>query len=274
MAGFVKVPARFITTVKGGKRRPFSAIEAAYTYVYDQFHNPERPVNYYRKLWGWGHHRVVRFISEIQAELNEQVTNRKRTGNEQANTLKNGEKIGVTNRTQTGNEQVTNNILQIVDIENNKNTAQFSQKLSNEPAPGDSRQGVLFPAPTPEKKNGGQWLTTAQKKAAFSQFWEVFSHKVGKKRALAAWVAIKMDAATLQEILAGAEREAAARPALVKQGRTPKYPEGWLRDERWQDEPPINSDAAEQARLNEMRAQLDELDRQRATDQHNGPFAC
>jgi hypothetical protein len=73
--------------------------------------------------------------------------------------------------------------------------------------------------------------------AGFNLFWSVFNYKIGKQPAFESWKKIKdYDADLLAVILAGAEREAARRPALIANKKTPKMAQGWLTDKRWTDE--------------------------------------
>jgi hypothetical protein len=70
----------------------------------------------------------------------------------------------------------------------------------------------------------------------FEQFWETFGYKSGKAEAADAWLDLKVDEESVMAILAGAAKEAQARPGLLQQGRTPKMAQGWLSGRRWEDE--------------------------------------
>lgn len=76
-----------------------------------------------------------------------------------------------------------------------------------------------------------------RRKAAFEQFWEAFGYKKGKAEAIDAWAAIpELTNALMEQILEAAKREAARRPELIAQGKTPIYPQGWITGRRWEDE--------------------------------------
>lgn len=81
------------------------------------------------------------------------------------------------------------------------------------------------------RKLKGQQLTW------FEQFWETFAYRRGKAAAGDVWMDIRVTQALVPEILAGAKRTAAERPALQRSGKTPKFPQGWLSERRWEDDP-------------------------------------
>ncbi|MEE8288882.1 MAG: hypothetical protein V3R25_05670 [Nitrosomonadaceae bacterium] len=70
----------------------------------------------------------------------------------------------------------------------------------------------------------------------FSEFWDAFGYKDGKKPALQSWKRIPKS--EYEAVIAGAKRAAAERPEVIKRGITPKMAQGWLTDERWKDEAP------------------------------------
>lgn len=77
----------------------------------------------------------------------------------------------------------------------------------------------------------------------FEQFWEAFNFKKAKPEAADAWLDLKnagvitSSKIVTEEILPAARREAQNRPNVIAQGRTPKYPQGWLSGRRWEDDP-------------------------------------
>jgi len=98
-------------------------------------------------------------------------------------------------------------------------------------------------------KDGETYVTkkgrvlSGQLLAQFEEFWEVFALKEGRSAAADSWYDIKrLDQSLFDKILAGAQREAARRPGLRKNGRTPKYAQGWLTERRWEDELPDERD--------------------------------
>ena len=71
----------------------------------------------------------------------------------------------------------------------------------------------------------------------FNQFMDTFAYKRNKKRAAEAWKGMGAISDELfQKILAGASRYAKSRRGLKEKGLTPKMPDGWLADQRWEDE--------------------------------------
>ncbi len=78
----------------------------------------------------------------------------------------------------------------------------------------------------------------------FNKFWDIFNLKQGKRDAADAWLDIgAMDEVLFDLIIAGAKREAAARPARVASGGSPKWAQGWIRGARWEDEAPKSAAA-------------------------------
>jgi hypothetical protein len=70
----------------------------------------------------------------------------------------------------------------------------------------------------------------------FERFWEAFGYRKGKAEAADAWLDLKPDEATTEEIVKGAQTEARNRPSLIQAGYTPKMAQGWLTGRRWEDE--------------------------------------
>ena len=79
----------------------------------------------------------------------------------------------------------------------------------------------------------------SMKAETFERFWAAFADKRGRAPAWKAWCRIpRMDLVLAEAIVQAAMVYAAARPALVERGGTPKMAEGWLTDRRWEDEAP------------------------------------
>ena len=69
----------------------------------------------------------------------------------------------------------------------------------------------------------------------FERFWDAYSHKIGRAKALQVWNTIKPDAALAEQII-GAAR--VYHGIIERTGsRFVKHPETWLRGEHWQDDP-------------------------------------
>lgn len=73
----------------------------------------------------------------------------------------------------------------------------------------------------------------------FKLFWDAFSDKRGKKEALSEWNKIKLNDVLFQKIINAAKDYARERVVILERGSTPKMAQGWLSDERWEDEMPI-----------------------------------
>ena len=72
---------------------------------------------------------------------------------------------------------------------------------------------------------------------AFERFWNAFAYKKGRGGAEKAWVAIPaLTDSLVDRICEAARKEAAQRPALEAQGRTPKWAQGWISERRWEDD--------------------------------------
>lgn len=69
----------------------------------------------------------------------------------------------------------------------------------------------------------------------FNRFWETFNYKNGKSEAADSWMDVYRSS-IIDDILAGAKREADRRPDIVAAGNTPKWAQGWLSGRRWEDE--------------------------------------
>jgi hypothetical protein len=98
-------------------------------------------------------------------------------------------------------------------------------------------------APT-SPPDGPHYLTakkrhlTGKRLENFERFWTAFDYRKGKAHAADAWLDIpELTNGLVLQIIAAAEREAAARPDIAAAGRVPIYPQGWISGRRWEDEP-------------------------------------
>jgi len=82
-----------------------------------------------------------------------------------------------------------------------------------------------------------------KKLSRFNDFWTAFEYRKGKAEAADVWLEIEKNLSdeTYKAIIAGAKREASARPELLENNKTPKMAQGWLSGRRWEDEPPKDS---------------------------------
>lgn len=70
---------------------------------------------------------------------------------------------------------------------------------------------------------------------AFNRFWKTFGYAKGKAEAADSWITV-YSPEIVEDIIAGAEKEARERQKLIENGRTPKWAQGWLSGRRWEDE--------------------------------------
>ena len=78
---------------------------------------------------------------------------------------------------------------------------------------------------------------TGKRLDTFEKFWSLFNYKKDKASAADAWLNIPvLDNSLVNKILAAAKIEAERRPALKKNGLTPKMAQGWISSRRWEDE--------------------------------------
>jgi len=77
-----------------------------------------------------------------------------------------------------------------------------------------------------------------EKLSRFNNFWTAFDYRKGKAEAADVWLEIEKDLTdeTYKAIIAGAKREASARPELLESDKVPKMAQGWLSGRRWEDE--------------------------------------
>jgi hypothetical protein len=75
--------------------------------------------------------------------------------------------------------------------------------------------------------------------AWFEEFWEAFGDRRGKKPAARAWLILfgkGLPFEKKEKIISGAKHyRDVVRPGLTSRGLSPKMPEGWLTDHRWED---------------------------------------
>jgi len=107
--------------------------------------------------------------------------------------------------------------------------------------------------------------------AWFEAFWTAFDYKHGKAAAADAWLDIReLNNAICQQIVLAAKRAAEARPAQERAGLTPKWPQGWITERRWEDEHgPATPPAAEARGQNDAFVAM--VDRMRARNAQQGP---
>lgn len=110
------------------------------------------------------------------------------------------------------------------------------QKMEHESF-SNSAQPEPAPAQKPASKPKARPVLEGRSLELFNQFWDAFNFKQSRKQAEKAWADISgMTEELAAKICEAARREAALRPQYAARGRTPKYPQGWLNDRRWEDD--------------------------------------
>ncbi len=70
----------------------------------------------------------------------------------------------------------------------------------------------------------------------FNRFWAAWALPKGKAAAADSWLNVPgLSQSMVEEIVAGARIEAAARDRLLARGGKPKWAQGWLTERRWED---------------------------------------
>lgn len=101
---------------------------------------------------------------------------------------------------------------------------------------------------------------TGKRLEAFNLFWDAFEYKAGKAEAADSWFDIQpMTGATVTKIIEAAKREAARRPGLIADRKTPKMAQGWLSARRWEDEPLLPRAVADEQAVSVVSAKAVEL---------------
>ncbi len=113
--------------------------------------------------------------------------------------------------------------------------------------PKDSVKAALLTQPNLTQPNPTVRAAHAQKLKWFDEFWtkEIWSDLRDKKKAREAWMKIPhLDQHLFEKIKAGALSYQDVRKELLATGGTPKMAQGWLNDQRWDDEAPPPQQAA------------------------------
>lgn len=126
--------------------------------------------------------------------------------------------------------------------EEKKEESSLTQTLPPQP-----EQSAAAPAGAERAQDQDAFYLTRRKRKlrgqrldAFNRFWRVFAYQKAKAAAADAWLDIpELTPSLVEQIVAAAEREAAARPGLLTAGRTPKMAQGWISERRWEDGPSL-----------------------------------
>jgi hypothetical protein len=125
---------------------------------------------------------------------------------------------------------------------NNKRTANEHIKEGKEDKEG--KDFKTFPSSDDEDSGSEIFISKKKRKLegkrleTFKLFWEAFDFKKGRADAIDSWLDIpQLTGSLVQTIVEAAKREAKDRPEIIRQGRTPIWPQGWITGRRWEDEP-------------------------------------
>lgn len=99
----------------------------------------------------------------------------------------------------------------------------------------ESVSNTVSTSGTPLYKKEVNRDTSSSVPDGFTEFWDAYAKKVGKKPALYQWRRLKPDAALVRLIVMAAKRCASS-----SEPRFRKDPERWLEDRRWEDEIPFS----------------------------------
>jgi|LGVE01.1.fsa_nt_gb hypothetical protein len=127
-------------------------------------------------------------------------------------------------------------------------------ELLQQKPPQSDDDPELLPTETPQKKRKEKkrketktlCASVAARRKDFERFWTAFDLKKGKQPAWdKSWLKITHYTPELvEQIIAAAKEEAARRPALIADGNSPKWAQGWITDRRWEDEPAVQQQLA------------------------------
>lgn len=182
-----------------------------------------------RKLaerWRWSREKTTNFMRELKAERMIEIY------------TKTGPQTGPQNSNVTSLIAIVNYDRYQCDQATDRATNQATDRAMNnndkqEKTISASDDAVRDPVFLTRKRRSlkGKRLTK------FEEFWEAFAYKKGKAEAADSWLDLPpMTDALCARIIEAARGEAAARPKLIADGRTPKMAQGWLTARRWEDE--------------------------------------
>ncbi len=107
----------------------------------------------------------------------------------------------------------------------------------------DKKEPKDLPASDDADDLSDDWISKKKRKLegkrldSFKLFWDAFDFKKGRAAAIDSWLDIpELRNSLVLKIVAAAKLEANGRLELIRQGQTPKWPQGWLTDRRWEDE--------------------------------------
>jgi hypothetical protein len=179
------------------------------------------------KRWRWSRGKVKRFMKYLKTQKMVQLRS---DGNREIIVICNYDNYQ-TDSKRTVNGHLTDSKRtvngQLTDINNNDNKGNNEDK-GNPLHPGDEDP------PTYKTKKGR--ILKERALEAFEEFWNAFGYKQGKAEAADAFYDVRPGERLLAVIVKAAKAEAARRPGLIRDGKTPIMAQGWLTGRRWEDE--------------------------------------
>ncbi len=183
--------------------------------------------------WGWSRSRVWRYL--IFLEKLEMIYVKSETKTTRI-TVRNYEKYDIKRNDNEIHVKRTRNAREThvkTEEESKEGKEGKEEKLNTLSASGDAEQ----PHPTAFYTTKKKRKLTGKRLETFEAFWKAFAYPKGKAEAADAWLDIpELTNGTVTKIIEAAEKEAANRPKLIAEGRTPKWAQGWISGRRWEDE--------------------------------------
>ena len=251
--GWVAIDKELTGTFKN-INRPFSYIEAMYSFSVDHDNGHEWTYRGYAKLWQWSVGKVKRLIDGM-LESTGTVVERKGNGKgtlihfiDKKLWVKNGDCLR--NSSGTVAEQKRNSSGTPKSGDTSGSQVLREQKRNRSGTVAEQLEvGTSNPNPKPKKKTPASgeddagnevfYLSKKKKKLKgeklvwFDHFWEAFNLKKGKAEAADSWLEIpQLDRALAVKIYKSAQQVPETRNGEEK----PKWAMGWLSGKRWEDE--------------------------------------
>lgn len=195
-------------TVYLPKDRPFTRLEAAYSIALDADNEKTGTLRGYATLWGWNHHRVKRFLEEI--DMLDRV-------------IKNN---------QNGVPLASQSCPTDVPQEHNKNI---------------EMQGLVSHSCPTDVPPASRTIKNRKEVNLFDQFWSAYPRKTGKALALKIWERLNPSKDTATAILTALDWQRQQPDWQKDGGRFIPYPSTWLNGRRWEDERPAQPTPARSA---------------------------
>ncbi len=211
VTGWVKIPRRFAGDLPND--RPFTRLEAAYSFALDQYEGQEWTLRGYARLWQWSTGKVSRFLDEIGVDMGPDKV------------------INCNRNSETGTEQERDDHETPKDQENSM--LEVGAKQGRNRSETETKRTII------EKKRSN----------TFDQFWYAYPRKTGKALALKIWQRLNPSPDTITTILTALEWQCLQPDWQKDSGRFIPHPSTWLNGRRWEDERPASQAPARSAAM-------------------------